>query len=192
MRCARPEGLALLLFAAAAAGAESAPPGAITPELRRLVDEALAAGGSFEDRFEGEVWLADMAGRLARFVPDEAERIRILRAVHYEARRAGLPPEMVLAVIEVESRFDRFAISRVGALGLMQVMPFWLEVLERPQANLFDITTNLRIGCTILKHYLDRENGDWRRALARYNGSVGRRHYPDKVFGALSRRWFRR
>ena len=97
----------------------------------------------------------------------------------------------MLAVIDVESGFDRFAISRVGALGLMQIMPFWLKELKQPQANLFDIATNLRLGCTILKYYLDHENGDLRRALARYNGSHGKRHYPDKVFTALSERWFR-
>ena len=166
-------------------------PDTITPELRKLLEQAIASTDSFEDRFEAEVWLADMSARLKPRVKDDRERLTILRAAHYEATRAGLAPELVLAVIDVESGFDRFAISRVGALGLMQIMPFWLKELKQPQANLFDIATNLRLGCTILKYYLDHENGDLRRALARYNGSHGKRHYPDKVFTALSERWFR-
>lgn len=167
-------------------------PAAITPELRQLLEEAISATDSFRDRFEGEVWLGDMANRLKSRVEDEAERVRILRAVHYEATRAGLSPELVLAVIDIESRFDRFAISRVGARGLMQVMPFWLDELDRPDANLFEIETNLRFGCTILKYYLDKEDGNLRSALARYNGSTGQRWYPDKVFTALSEDWYRR
>jgi soluble lytic murein transglycosylase-like protein len=166
-------------------------PNQVTPELRALLLEAVESTDSFQDRFEGEVWLSDMSGRLQTYIQDDLERITILRAVHYEATRAGLPPELVLAVIHIESRFDRFAISRAGALGLMQIMPFWLKELDQPDANLFDIGTNLRIGCTILKYYLDREKGDLRKALARYNGSAGRRKYPDKVFTALSERWYR-
>lgn len=165
--------------------------GMITPELRALLEKAITATDSFEDRFDAEVWLGDMVSRLEMRVEDHEERLAILQAAHYEAIRAGLAPELVLAVIDVESRFDRFAISRAGARGLMQVMPFWLEELDEPEANLFDITTNLRFGCTILKYYLDRENGDLRKALAAYNGSSGRRVYPDKVFTALSERWYR-
>lgn len=163
----------------------------ITPELRALLLNAVESTDSFQDRFEGEVWLSDMSGRLRTYIPDDLERITILRAVHYEAARAELIPELVLAVIHVESRFDRFAISRAGALGLMQIMPFWLKELNQPEANLFDIGTNLRFGCTILKYYLDKEKSDLRQALARYNGSAGKRKYPDKVFTALSERWFR-
>jgi soluble lytic murein transglycosylase-like protein len=166
-------------------------PNEVTPELRALLLKAVESTDSFQDRFDGEVWLSDMSGRLKRYVADDRERIDILRAVHYEANRAGLIPELVLAVIHTESRFDRYAISQAGALGLMQIMPFWLKELNQPDANLFDIGTNLRIGCTILKYYLDKENGDLRRALARYNGSAGRRAYPDKVFTALSEQWFR-
>ncbi|MBN1378495.1 MAG: lytic transglycosylase domain-containing protein [Gammaproteobacteria bacterium] len=164
---------------------------AITPELRELLEHAIQSTDSFEDRFEAEVWLTDMSTRLKLRVSDDRERLTILRATHYEATRADLAPELVLAVMEVESGFDRFAISKAGALGLMQIMPFWLRELKQPQANLFDITTNLRIGCTILKYYLDMEKGNLHRALARYNGSHGKRHYPDKVFTALSERWFR-
>ena len=113
------------------------------------------------------------------------------RLTHAEARRNNLPPGLVLAVIQVESRFDRFAISRAGARGLMQVMPFWLEEIGRPQDNLFHIRTNLRLGCTILRYYLDAENGDMVRALARYNGSLGETWYPQRVFTALRNHWYR-
>jgi soluble lytic murein transglycosylase-like protein len=159
--------------------------------LRELVREAVAASDSFEDRFDAEVWLVDMATRLAGRpeAPGPDERLELLRLVHAEARRADLQPELVLAVIEVESNFDRFAISEAGAQGLMQVMPFWLEELAQPEANLFRPRTNLRIGTTILRHYLDVERGDLRRALARYNGSLGENWYPDRVFRALNQRW---
>lgn len=183
--------LALMLIPLAGTTTAQQQPSEVTPELRALLLEAIESTDGFQDRFEGEVWLSDMSTRLQSYIPDDLERIAILRAVHYEANRAELPPELVLAVIHIESRFDRFAISRAGALGLMQVMPFWLKELNQPDANLFDIGTNLRFGCTILKYYLDKEKGDLRRALARYNGSVGKRKYPDKVFTALSERWFR-
>ena len=162
-------------------------------QARALLRSAIARAESFPDRFEAEVWLTDMSQRLARRhrrIP-APERLHILRAAHREASAAGLPPELVLAVIEVESGFDRFAISSAGARGLMQVMPFWVEAIGRPGDNLFDIDTNLRYGCAILRLYLDREQGDLGRALARYNGSSGRRWYPDRVFAALRSRWFR-
>jgi soluble lytic murein transglycosylase-like protein len=175
-----------------AAPASSQPGMAEVPEeLRGLLLEAVSSSDSFADRFDAEVWLLDMSTRLTPHVKDPQERLDILKAVHYEATRAELNPELVLAVIDIESRFDRFAISRVGARGLMQVMPFWLKELNRPNDNLFDITTNLRMGCTILKYYLDKSNGNLRVALARYNGSLGKRKYPDKVFTALSQKWFR-
>ena len=159
--------------------------------LRMLVREAVAASESFEDRFDAEVWLVDMSTRLAERpnAPGPDERLDLLRLIHQEARRARLQPELVLALIEVESNFQRFAISEAGALGLMQVMPFWLEELEQPEANLFRPRTNLRIGTTILRYYLDLEQGNMRRALARYNGSLGENWYPDRVFRALNRRW---
>ncbi len=164
----------------------------INPELRQLLLQAIQDTSSFEDRFEAEVWLTDMSNRLKKYVRDPKERLTILKAAHYEARRAKLEPELVLAVMHVESLFDRYAISRVGARGLMQVMPFWLKELKQPDANLMAITTNLRMGCTILRFYLDKEKGNMHRALARYNGSLGRRKYPDKVFSALSKYWYRR
>lgn len=176
----------LLALFTAAAFAETRP----DPELRELLRAAANEADSFPDRFEAQVWLTDMSRRLERQVRDPEERIYILTRVHYEASRVGLPPELILAVIEVESNFDRYAISVAGALGLMQVMPFWLEEIGRPGDNLLHIDTNLRYGCTILKYYYDKENGDLRRALGRYNGSLGKRKYPNKVIDKLSRKWF--
>ncbi len=159
--------------------------------LREALIAAIESSDSFVDRFDAEVWLTDMSGRLAAKVTDPDERLLILKTVHYEARRAKLDPEIILALIEVESNFDRFAISSAGARGLMQVMPFWLKEIGRPDDNLFDIHTNLRMGCTILRHYLDREKGNQTKALARYNGSVGKVWYPQRVFAKLTRRWYR-
>ena len=159
--------------------------------MRTVLIGAIQSSDSFEDRFDAEVWLTDMSQRLSRKVSDPEERLLILKTVHYEASRANLPPEMVLALIQVESNFDRFAISYVGVRGLMQVMPFWLDEIGRPNDDLFDIHTNLRMGCTILRHYLEREKGDRTRALARYNGSIGKVWYPQRVYKALSKRWYR-
>jgi soluble lytic murein transglycosylase-like protein len=179
--------LALVLGVPGALLAEQAP----DPELRERLRVAAGAADSFEDRFDAEVWLTDMSARLARQVEDPEERLRILTRVHYEATRAELQPELVLAVIDVESNFDRYAISVAGALGLMQVMPFWREEIGRPGDNLNHIETNLRYGCTILKYYLDKEQGDLQRALGRYNGSLGKRKYPGKVIDKLTRKWFK-
>jgi len=158
-------------------------------ELRHLLKTAISEADSFEDQFAAEVWLVDMSNRLKPFINDDAKRISLLKQVHFEATRADLRPELVLAVIEVESRFDKFAISRAGALGLMQVMPFWLKEIGRPNDNLFDMKTNLRMGCTILRHYLDKEKGNLTHALARYNGSLYSHRYTSKVFRALDKRW---
>jgi soluble lytic murein transglycosylase-like protein len=160
------------------------------PELREILRVAASESDSFPDRFEAEVWLTDMSRRLARHVSDPEERIKILTRVHYEASRVELPPELILAVIEVESNFDRYAISVAGAIGLMQIMPFWLDEIGRPNDNLLHIDTNLRYGCTILRFYYDKEKGDLRRALGRYNGSLGKRKYPNKVIDKLSKKWF--
>ena len=161
-------------------------------ELRQILVEAIQSSDSFSDRFDAEVWLTDMSGRLNNKVESPEERLLILKTVHYEAARAELPPELVLAVIDIESNFDRFALSYAGARGLMQVMPFWLDEIGRPGDDLFDIHTNLRMGCTILRHYLDRERGNRVKALARYNGSVGQNWYPQLVFKALNLRWYQR
>jgi len=165
-------------------------------ELRALLVQAIADADSFSDRYEAEVWLMDYTSRLATRasdkIPDSSERVLFLKQVHHEAKRSALQPELVLAVIDVESRFNRWAISNVGAQGLMQVMPFWLREIGRPNDSLFDVRTNLRFGCTILKHYLKREQNNLPRALARYNGSLGSWKYPDLVFGALRNRWYTR
>jgi soluble lytic murein transglycosylase-like protein len=159
------------------------------PELRDLLIAAINNSDSFQDRFDAEVWLVDMSNRLEPYVSDDQQRINLLKQIHYEATRASLRPELVLAVIEIESRFDRFAISSAGALGLMQVMPFWLKEIGHPEDNLFDIHTNLRMGCTILRYYLDKEKGDLTHALARYNGSLYSHRYTTKVYRALDKTW---
>ena len=162
------------------------------PELRKLLINAVNDSSSFKDRFDAEVWLLDMSNRLERFIPDTEKRLRLLKLIHLEATRAKVHPELVLAVIEVESYFDHFAISSAGALGLMQVMPFWLKEIGRPNDNLFDIRTNLRMGCTILKFYLDKSKGDLVEALQRYNGSLRSNRYSDKVLSKLNKRWFKK
>ena len=159
--------------------------------MRAILIKAINSSDSFKDRFDAEVWLTDMSSRLESRVKDPKERLTILKTVHYEALRAHLDPEVVLAVIDVESRYDRFAISSAGAQGLMQIMPFWLDEIGHPEDNLFTISTNIRLGCTILKIYLDREKGNLARALARYNGSVDKFWYPKLVFNALSARWYK-
>jgi soluble lytic murein transglycosylase-like protein len=130
-----------------------------------------------------------MDARLARRMPDRQQRLALLRTVHYEATRAGLDPQLVLGVLEVESGFRKYAVSRAGARGYMQVMPFWVKLIGRPSHNLFHLRTNLRYGCVILRHYLDRESGDLYRALGRYNGSLGRPEYPTVVVANLQRYW---
>jgi len=161
------------------------------PELRRLLKQAIESDSGFEDQFDAQVWLLDMSNRLEKFVPDAGMRINLLKLIHYESRRVNIEPELVLAVIEVESRFDEFAISVSGARGLMQVMPFWLDEIGISDKNLFKVRTNLRMGCTILRYYMDMEPGDLGRALARYNGSLGRTVYPNKVITALHKNWFK-
>lgn len=161
-------------------------------QLRAILIQAVNDTDSFKDRFDAEVWLLDMSKRLERRVKDTAQRLDLLKNIHYEASRVDLAPELVLAVIDTESNFNRWAISSVGARGLMQIMPFWLKEIGKANDNLFTIETNLRFGCTILRHYLDKEKGNLSKALARYNGSVGKRKYPDKIFHKLRTRWFRR
>ncbi len=180
----------LLLLALLMPTPLSADPGRVDPVLRERLARAAAEADSFIDRFDAEVWLTDMSNRLRPQVPDHDERLTILRLAHAEAHRVDLPPELVLAVIDVESNFDRFALSEAGARGLMQVMPFWVKEIGRPDDNLFEMPINLRYGCTILRYYYDMENGDLFRALARYNGSTGKRWYPERVLGRLSRKWF--
>jgi soluble lytic murein transglycosylase-like protein len=179
-------GACLALFVSFAGAAQQQP----DPALRDLLREAMTESTSFPDKFDAQVWLTDMAIRLGNQVRDPDEKVLILTQVHWEAKRVGLPPEMILAVIDIESAFDAYAVSRAGAQGLMQVMPFWLDEIGMPGDRLVDIRTNLRMGCTILKYYYDMEKGDWVRALGRYNGSLGSRVYPEKVLNRLSSRWF--
>ena len=159
------------------------------PELGKLLQQAIGADSCFEDKYDQQVWHAAMEPKLSRIVADQAERAEILYHVHCEAKRLNLPPGLVMSVIDVESRFDRWAVSYAGAVGLMQIMPFWPRQLGMTNEQLVRIPQNIRMGCTILRFYLDREKGDYTRALARYNGSVGRRNYSDLVLARLADRW---
>lgn len=136
-----------------------------------------------------QAWLAEMSTRLASRIPDAEQRREFLTTVQYEASRAGLDPQLVLAVINHESAFRKYAISSASARGYMQVMPFWVRLIGTADHNLFHLRTNLRYGCVILRHYLDIEKGDVVRALARYNGSLGRFEYPNTVLGMMESRW---
>lgn len=162
------------------------------PELRGIIASAIATANCFPDKFESAVWFTLMEPKLRRTVTDSAERMQILQTAFCEAHRPGeqrLPPGLVMAVIDVESRFNRWAVSSAGAVGLMQVMPFWPAELGMKRHQLTQIEANMRMGCAILRYYLRREKNDVRRALARYNGSVGRREYPDKVVQRWTTRW---
>ncbi len=163
----------------------------VDAKLRQLLTNAINSSQSFGDRFQAEVWLLDMSTRLKPFIKDAKYRLQLLKKVHYEARRAHLAPELVLALIEVESHFDPYAISKSGAQGLMQIMPFWLREIGHPEDNLIDTNTNLRLGCTILKYYMDMEKNNLHKALARYNGSAGSRIYSDRVLKALRQHWYK-
>ena len=162
----------------------------IDPELRAQLRNSIARADSFEDRFDAEVWLVQKSAKLEKYIKDPGERFELLRLIHREANRAGVPPEFVLAVIEIESHFDRYAVSSAGALGMMQIMPFWKKEIGREDDNLIDVQTNLRYGCTILKYYYDRAKGNWAEALARYNGSFGYYWtYSEKVMVAWQKNW---
>ncbi|SDY45305.1 lytic transglycosylase domain-containing protein [Nitrosomonas sp. Nm58] len=138
---------------------------------------------------ESKVWLVTMSGRLKGRMPDHNEREDFLTTVHYEATRAGLDPQLVLSIIHVESGFRKYAISTAGARGYMQIMPFWVDTIGSKDHNLFHLRVNLRYGCTILRHYLDIEKGDYFRTLGRYNGSLGQATYPELVFNAWNKYW---
>ena len=163
--------------------------GQTDPELKGVIAEAIEPAECFVDRYEQEVWFAYMDPRLARFVKDPEERRQILHHVHCEARRVNVPPELILAVMDVESRFDRYAVSYAGAVGLMQVMPFWPSQLGMGNEQLIRIPENVRMGTTILGYYLRKERGNYPRALQRYNGSLGRPTYSDLVIDRLVSRW---
>jgi len=167
------------------AQAEDAP----DPLLLASLEAALSQDGSFEDPYMGQVWLASMGGPLSRWIKRADLRIDFLSRIHREATAAGLDPGLVLALIQVESNFDQYAISSAGARGMMQIMPFWTREIGREDDNLFDLDTNLRYGCTILAHYLEVENGSMIRALARYNGSRGKTWYPERVLRYWHQSW---
>ncbi|HUN27974.1 MAG TPA: lytic transglycosylase domain-containing protein [Steroidobacteraceae bacterium] len=160
------------------------------PQLKAVVAHAIAQAQCFADRFDSAVWYKLMEPRLRSEMPDPRERIEVLKDVYCETHRAGemrLPPGLIMALIEVESRFDRWAVSSAGAVGLMQVMPFWPQQLGMQRYQLTRIAPNVRMGCAILRFYLAEEHHNWARALARYNGSVGRRSYSDQVLGRWGR-----
>jgi soluble lytic murein transglycosylase-like protein len=157
--------------------------------LSAAVSDRAAPVLEFRDMEQGRRWLNEMSARLAKRMPDRARRTELLKTVQYEALRSRLDPQLVLGLIEVESAFRKYAVSSAGARGYMQVMPFWIKLIGKPDHNLFNLRTNLRYGCVILRHYLDIENGDYYRALGRYNGSLGKPEYPNLVHGAWRGRW---
>lgn len=182
--------IAALCLGAAAAAPLAAEPRNVDPTLVSALRQAVEDQTSFEDNLDALIWLADMSNRLERVLPDPFYRVSLLKSIHAEATRAGLSPSLVLAVIQIESSFDRFAVSRSGARGLMQVMPFWKKEIGHPGDDLFYPPTNLRYGCTILRHYMDRFGNELAPALAQYNGSLGlQTGYASKVLSAYRARW---
>lgn len=184
--------IVLLAFSCAvAAGDQIYEPlsASVKAALHRAISDRAVQGSAFADENEERVWIGEMSRRLEKRMPDAALREDFLRTVHYEATRAGLDPQLVLAVIQVESAFRKYAVSRAGARGYMQVMPFWVREIGEADHNLFHLRTNLRYGCTILRHYLDIEKGDLFRALGRYNGSLGRAEYPNAVLAVWKSVW---
>jgi soluble lytic murein transglycosylase-like protein len=158
--------------------------------LNKAVSDQAVPYLAFESESEARAWLDVMSARLAKRIPDRVTREEFLVTVHYEAKRAGLDPQLVLGLIQVESGFRKYAVSGAGARGFMQVMPFWVKLIgHEGEHNLFHLRTNLRYGCVILRHYLDLENGDLFRALGRYNGSLGRAPYPSSVLHAWTSSW---
>ncbi len=184
--------LALLtLPALATAGAQKYEPlsDSVRGALSRSIADQAPPTSSFRTPIDAIDWMTEMSKRLERRIPNRDSRHEFLRAVHYEATRAGLDPQLVLGLIQVESGFKKYAVSSAGARGFMQVMPFWIKLIGRNDDNLFHLRTNLRYGCTILRHYLDIEKGNLFRALGRYNGSLGRAEYPNLVHGAWQKQW---
>jgi soluble lytic murein transglycosylase-like protein len=184
--------LAAALFAAGAqAGAQQYEPlaASVQAALHAAIADRAAPEPKFPSLQEKLDWLTEMSRRLERRLPDREARLEFLKTVYYEAKRAGLDPQMVLGLIQVESGFKKYSVSSAGARGYMQVMPFWVRQIGRKDDNLFHLRTNLRFGCTILRHYLDTEGGDIYRALGRYNGSLGKPEYPNMVRGAWEKQW---
>jgi soluble lytic murein transglycosylase-like protein len=184
--------IAIALVAAdARAGAQRYEPlsASVRAALTKAVSDQAVPYLAFETEAEARAWLGVMSARLAKRIPDRVAREEFLVTVHYEAKRAGLDPQLVLGIIQVESGFRKYALSSAGARGFMQVMPFWIQLIGTSENNLFHLRTNLRYGCIILRHYVDIENGDLFRALGRYNGSLGRPEYPNMVLAAWQHQW---
>jgi len=183
--------LTLVLSFSAMAGTQQYEPlsASVQAALSHAISDQAPAKSSFLNSMEAIDWLSEMSRRLEKRVPDRESRLELLRAIHYEATRAGLDPQLVLGLIQVESGFKKYAVSSTGARGFMQVMPFWVKIIGRSEDNLFHLRTNLRYGCTILRHYLDIEQGDLYRALGRYNGSLGQAEYPNLVRGTWQKQW---
>jgi len=175
----------LILLAISGTSLASEADSALLHKLKLATNEV----SGFDNQYDAQVWLVAKDRPLARIIKDPAQRLALLKLIHSEARRADLQPEIVLALIEVESAFDSYAVSVAGAQGMMQVMPFWKKELGRPEDNLINPQTNLRYGCTILKHYLDREQGRLADALARYNGSYGQYWYAERVLDTWDLHW---
>jgi soluble lytic murein transglycosylase-like protein len=182
---------AYLVSHIALAGAQKEEPlsNSVKSLMQKSVTDSAVPKLFFSSELEGNKWLNTMSNRLKNRMPDQGMREDFLRTVHYEATRAGLDPQLVLGLIQVESGFKKYAVSSVGARGFMQVMPFWVSSIGAPEHDLFHLRLNLRYGCTILRHYLDIEHGDLYRALGRYNGSLGQPQYPTIVVGTWRRYW---
>ena len=184
---------ALLLFASGAANAGAQIEEPLAASVRAAMSAAVSDKSApflvFKDPENARSWLNEMNARLSKRVPDRKERTELLKTVHHEAMRAGLDPQLVLGLMEVESGFRKYAVSTSGAQGYMQVMPFWVKLIGKPDHKLFHRTLNVRYGCVILRHYLDIEKGDYYRALGRYNGSLGKPEYPNLVLGAWKGKW---
>ncbi|MFP5417971.1 MAG: lytic transglycosylase domain-containing protein [Gammaproteobacteria bacterium] len=183
--------ISLTLAPAAHAGGqlEEAMSANVRSSLQRALADTAVTRTAFRNVADEAAWLADMSRRLAKRIPDESERLEFLTTLHWEASRAGVDPQLMLGLIQVESGFRKYAVSPVGARGYTQVMPFWTKTIGSPDHNLFQLRTNLRYGALILRHYIDIERGDLFRALGRYNGSLGRPEYPNLVVGAWKRHW---
>lgn len=176
---------------AALAGAQQYEPlaASVQAALHAAIADRAAPEPQFASIREKVDWLTEMSSRLSRRMPDREARLEFLKTVHYEAKRAGLDPQVVLGLIQVESGFKKYSVSSAGARGYMQVMPFWVRLIGNKDSNLFHLRTNLRFGCTILRHYLDIEKGDLYRALGRYNGSLGKPEYPNMVRAVWEKQW---
>ena len=175
----------------ASAGAQIYEPlaASVQAAMSKAVSDSAPKTSAFHSKLDEVNWLSAMSQRLEKRMSDHKTRIDFLKSVHYEASRAGLDPQLVLGLIQVESGFKKYAVSRSGARGYMQVMPFWVKLIGAKGDDLFEMRKNIRYGCTILRHYLDIEKGDLYRALGRYNGSLGQPQYPRAVEAAWKRRW---